>query len=125
MNPITKRKLLFFLGCIPARLLLAYGAYVLLKSENKALLYVLVAVTLAIGIGFWTIYLKGWRKTGAETFGEKIWWNSLRPVHGSLYLLFSLTALMGYKDAWLFLLADVCLGVVAEINQSYLKNTTV
>ena len=123
MNPINKSKLLFFLGCIPTRLFIAYIAYALLKnndkSENKTLLYTFVIITLSIGIGFWTIYLKGWRKTGTETFGEKIWWNSLRPVHGSLYILFSLTALMGYKQAWIFLLVDVCLGVVAEISHGY------
>jgi len=123
MNPTNKSKLLFFLGCIPTRLLIAYIAYTLLKkndkSENKTLLYTFVIITLAIGVGFWTIYLKDWRKTGTETFGEKIWWNSLRPVHGSLYILFSLTALMGYEQAWIFLLADVCLGFVAEISHSY------
>ena len=117
MNPIKKSKLLFFLGCIPARLLLVYISYALLKNSNKTFLYAFVAITLAIGIGFWTIYLKGWRKTGTETFGQKIWWNALRPVHGSIYLLFSLAALLGYRDAWVLLLADVCLGVVAELSQ--------
>ena len=115
MNSINKSKRLFFLCCIPARLLLVYIAYVLLKNSHKTLLYAFVAITLAIGIGFWTIYLKGWRKTGIETFGQKIWWNALRPVHGSIYLLFSLAALLGYRDAWVLLLADVCLGVVAEL----------
>ena len=119
MNPAEKSKRLFFLGCIPTRLLLAYIAYALLKnsdkSDNKTLLYMLVAVTFVIGVGFWVIYLKGWRKTGTETFGQQIWWNALRPVHGSLYVLFSLAALLGYKDAWVLLFADVCLGVIAEL----------
>jgi hypothetical protein len=115
MNSVDKSKRLFFLCCIPARLLLVYIAYVLLKNSNKTFLYAFVAITLAIGISFWTIYLKGWRKTGIETFGQKIWWNALRPVHGSIYLLFSLAALLGYRDAWVLLFADVCLGVVAEL----------
>lgn len=115
---MNKSKLLFFLGCIPVRLLLAYASYALLKNDSK-LLYLLIVATIVIGIGFWTIYLNGWRKTGGETFGKKIWWNSLRPVHGTMYLLFSLTALLGYKDAWIFLLFDVCLGVVAEIVHSF------
>ena len=25
------------------------------------------------------------RKTGLEVFGDKIWWNNLRPIHGILY----------------------------------------
>jgi len=117
MNSVDKSKRLFFLCCIPVRLLLVYIAYALLKNSNKTLLYAFVAITLAIGISFWTIYLKGWRKTGIETFGQKIWWNALRPVHGSIYLLFSLAALLGYRDAWVLLFADVCLGVVAELVQ--------
>ena len=117
MNSIDKSKRLFFLGCIPLRLLLVYIAYALLKNSNKTLLYAFVAITLAIGIGLWIIYLKDWRKTGTETFGQKIWWNALRPVHGSIYVLFSLAALLGYRDAWVLLLADVCLGVVAELSQ--------
>ena len=119
MNPAEKSKRLFFLGCIPARLLLAYIAYALLKnSDNKTLLHAFVAVTFVIGVGFWTIYLNGWRKTGGETFGQQIWWNSLRSVHGSIYLLFSLAALLGYKDAWVLLFADVCLGVIAELHHN-------
>jgi len=117
MNSIDKSKRLFFLGCIPVRLLLVYIAYVLLKNSNKTFLYAFVVITLAIGIGLWIIYLKGWRKTGIETFGQKIWWNTLRPVHGSIYVLFSLAALLGYRDAWVLLLADVCLGVIAELSQ--------
>lgn len=116
MNPAEKSKRLFFLGCAPARLLLAYIAYALLKNSDKTLLHAFVAVTFVIGVGFWTIYLNGWRKTGTETFGQQIWWNSLRPVHGSIYLLFSLAALLGYKDAWVLLFADVCLGVIAELH---------
>jgi hypothetical protein len=121
MNPAQKSKRLFLLGCIPMRLLLAYIAYALLKnsdkSDNKTLLHAFVAVTVVIGVGFWAIYLNGWRKTGTETFGQQIWWNSLRPVHGSIYLLFSLAALLGYKDAWVLLFADVCLGVIAELHR--------
>ena len=120
MNPAEKSKRLFFLGCVPARLLLAYIAYALLKNSDKSdnkTLHAFVAVTFVIGVGFWTIYLNGWRKTGTETFGQQIWWNSLRPVHGSIYLLFSLAALLGYKDAWVLLFADVCLGVIAELHR--------
>ena len=119
MNPAEKSKRLFFLGCVPARLLLAYIAYALLKNSDKSdnkTLHAFVAVKFVIGVGFWTIYLNGWRKTGTETFGQQIWWNSLRPVHGSIYLLFSLAALLGYKDAWVLLFADVCLGVIAELH---------
>ena len=35
------------------------------------------------------IELGDYRKTGKEVFGSKIWWNDLRPVHASLYILFA------------------------------------
>lgn len=111
--------LLFFLGCIPARLLLVYIAYFLLNIEKKDKkdlysFYSFLLITMTIGVGFWTIYGMGWRKTGMEVGGGKIWWNSLRPVHGTNYLLFTLLAYMGWKHAWIFLLADVVIGIVAE-----------
>lgn len=109
---------LFFLGCIPARLLLVWIAYFLLNYDNRNISTFLF-ITMMIGVGFWTIYGMGWRKTGMEVGGGKIWWNSLRPVHGTNYLLFTLLAYMGWKYAWVFLLIDVVIGIVAELNHIY------
>ena len=119
MSSSTKPKILFFLGCIPVRILLAYIAYLLLHSSSSVYKYSLIVATMMIGIGFWTIYLNDWRKTGAETFGQKIWWNSIRPLHGSLYILFAISALLGYKDAWILLAIDVIVGLVAQIVHTY------
>jgi hypothetical protein len=103
----TKRYLLFLLGCIGTRLLLTWFSYFL----NFNL--ILPIITGLISIGFITIYLTGIRKTGAEVFGEKIWWNSLRPIHGLLYLLFTLLYLKGYNNAWIILLVDTLIGLTA------------
>ena len=46
-------------------------------------------ITLIPAIGFISIYLLDLRKKGIESNG-KIWWNDMRPIHGSLYLLFSI-----------------------------------
>jgi hypothetical protein len=105
---------LFLMGCIPARLLIVCLAYLMLNMDmGKNLFHLFLTITFAIGVGFWTIYMMDWRKTGIEVGGEKIWWNSLRPVHGTIYLLFTLLAFMGYKEAWLFLLADTFIGLAA------------
>jgi hypothetical protein len=64
-------------------------------------------------VGFWYIYLTGARKTGAEVMGERIWWNHLRPLHGTLYAVFAVLALFEYKHAWIVLLVDVLLGASA------------
>lgn len=82
MNPLHKRFLLFLAGCIPARLALAFAS----RSAGTGVLRTsLVVMFSVIAIGFLTIYMAGLRKTGAETMGQPIWWNSLRPVHASLY----------------------------------------
>ena len=47
------------------------------------------------------------------TGDKKIWWNDLRIVHGSLYLLFSYMAFNQNKDAWLILLIDTLIGLVS------------
>ena len=61
-------------------------------------------------IGFFTIYFGNLRQTGAETFGSLIWWNDLRPVHGTLYLLFSVMAINNYRNSYIPLLLDLCIG---------------
>ena len=64
-------------------------------------------------IGFIYIYLTNSRQTGAEVFGDKIWWNNLRPIHALLYLLFSYNAIQGNKNAWIYLLIDVLFGLIS------------
>jgi hypothetical protein len=72
-------------------------------------------------IGFIYIYLTGTRKTGAETFGEKIWWNDLRPVHSILYFLFAYNAISGNKQSWIYLLVDVLLGLISFLVHHYVN----
>ena len=102
---------MFLGGCIPARLLLVYLA----KNGSKQIQQLIAYVEIIIGLGFWIIYLKGWRKTGIETDGEKIWWNNLRPIHGTLYLIFAYMIINNKYTvhAWKILLADVILGLFA------------
>ena len=64
-------------------------------------------------IGFIYIFLTGTRQTGTEVFGEKIWWNNLRPIHGILYFLFAYNAIIGNKNAWVYLLIDVLIGLIS------------
>jgi hypothetical protein len=108
------RYLLFLFGCIGVRSLLTYTAY---SYKNISLLPL---VTSLIGLGFFIIYLTNSRKTGPEVFGEQIWWNNLRPVHGTLYLLFSIAYYYKVEYAWIFLLLDVIIGLTAFINKRVL-----
>lgn len=110
---------LFYLGCIPTRLLFVYLGYMANHHQmSKEMRTLFLSTTLVIGIGFLMIYTMGWRKTGLEVGGGKIWWNSLRPIHSANYLLFTLGSLMGWKNAWWFLVLDVVIGMIAKINHS-------
>jgi len=124
MNNIQKRFLLFLLGCIPVRL-----SFMLIAKNYTNYLKIMSYFAFMISIGFFYIFITDSRVTGGETFGDKIWWNNLRPVHGVLYLLFAIYAYQGNKDAWVFLLVDVMLGLLSfltfhykEGNFSKLKN---
>ena len=103
MNDLQKRFALFLIGCMGARLSLA----IIAKNIDTKYLKYMGYLLLLPAFGFMFIYLTGIRKTGAEVFGEKIWWNNLRPLHAILYLLFSLNAINGNKNSWLYLLLDV------------------
>ncbi len=109
MNNLHKRFLLFLFGCITLRCFLV----LLAKRANKNLLLVMGTIALLPAIGFFYLFFSGKRKVGSETFGDKIWWNNLRPVHGMLYFLFAIYAIRGDKRAWMFLLIDVIFGIVS------------
>jgi hypothetical protein len=107
MNTIQKRFALFLIGCIGTRSLFVYIA----KTINIKYLPYLGYLALLPAIGFSIIFLTGSRKTGAEVFGSKIWWNNLRPVHAILYFLFAYNAINKNHNSWIFLLIDVIIGL--------------
>lgn len=117
MNNIQKRFLLFIFGCIFLRLCIVF----FVKNIQLKYLPITGYIALIPAIGFFTIYFFNLRKTGNEVFGEKIWWNDIRPVHGLLYLLFAYLAIHKNKNAWLILLFDVLFGLLMFLNNHYNK----
>ena len=111
MDNLKKRILLFLIGCVGVRLLIAYLA----KIININYLPVMGYIAMLPAIGFAYIFLTGSRKTGAEVFGGKIWWNNLRPIHAIFYALFAYNAINKNPNSWKILLADVILGLIAFI----------
>ena len=109
LNTIQKRFLLFLIGCIGVRTLFVYVA----KMAQPKTLQLLGCLALLPAVGFLYIFLTDSRKTGGEVFGEKIWWNSLRPIHGLLYALFAYFAITKNRNAWKFLATDVIIGLGA------------
>jgi hypothetical protein len=110
MNNIHKRFLLFIFGCIGIRSLFA----VIAKNAPINYLKYMGYLALLPAIGFMYIYITGSRETGPEVFGEKIWWNDLRPLHALFYFLFAYNAILGDKSsAWIYLAVDVVIGLLS------------
>lgn len=113
MQNSEKRLWLFLVGCIGTRSLLTYIAKVASPEYLQWMGYLAVLPA----IGFFWIWATGSRKTGPEVFGDKIWWNHLRPVHGTLYLLFAYFAIQKASFAWWFLFVDVVFGLTSFIGR--------
>ena len=115
MDNIKKRFLLFLIGCIGTRSLFVYVA----KHIDIKYLQKLGYLALLPSIGFLYIYFTDSRKTGPEVFGDKIWWNNLRPIHGLLYGLFAYNAINKNKNSYIYLLIDVIIGLISFLNHHY------
>ena len=119
MKQIQKRILLFLFGCILTRLMFVWIA------KTVPLNYLPYLGILALGpvIGWiWIIFI-GKRDTGAEVFGEKIWWKDIRWVHLLFYATFATLAIMKKSYAWVILLVDVIFGFAAWVFHHWYAGT--
>jgi len=115
MNTLQKRFLLFIFGCLGTRFALA----VLADKINKEYLPIMGGLALIPAIGFLYIYFFSARKTGPEVFGEKIWWNNMRLIHGLIYIAFAVFAIQKKHFAAKVLYFDVILGLVSFLLYHY------
>ena len=115
MNILQKRFLAFLFLCIPARITIALIA----KYVNTKYLPYLGYLALLPAIGFAYIFIFGKRKTVGETFGQKIWWNNLRPVHSFMFALFAYLAINKNTNSNLVLFADAFIGLVSFLYYHY------
>ena len=118
MKDITKRFLLFLFGCMGFRLFLTITA----KNIEIDYLPDIGYITLIFAIGMAYFYISETRKTGVEVFGDKIWWDKLRPVHILFYLMFSFSAFNKNPDSWYYLLVDTIYGLSMFIYFHYSNN---
>ena len=121
MNHLQQRFLMFLFGCVGIRSLFV----IIARYINTKYLKYFGYLALVPAIGFIYIYLTGTRKTGAEVFGEKIWWNNLRPIHSILYFLFAYNAIIGNKQSWIYLLVDVLIGLISFLIYHYMNGDIV
>jgi hypothetical protein len=108
MDNIQKRFFLFLCGCILIRTL-----FVLIAKYYVEYLPIMGCIALVPTIGFLYFWISGSRQTGREVFGDKIWWNDLRPIHAILYGSFAYMAITQNVNAWIPLLIDVSIGLIA------------
>jgi hypothetical protein len=87
------------------------------KTISKKYLPYLGYLALLPAIGFAYIFIFGKRKRG--TFGQRIWWNNVRPVHSILYLTFAYLAITKSDKAYIPLLIDVIIGLSGFIFYHY------
>ena len=117
MNKIQKRFFLFSI-CIFVRTILVLLAYYL----DVNYVYYMSFPTFFMGMGFLVIYFNNLRKTGAEVFGSKIWWNDLRVIHGFNYLFFAYLAFTRNKNSYIPLTIDVIFGTIAFLMYHFSQN---
>jgi hypothetical protein len=116
MNDLQKIFLMFLIGCIGIRSLFV----IIAKYINAKYLKYLGYLALLPATGFMYIYITGIRNN-LGAFGEKIWWNNLRPVHSILYFLFAYNAIKGNKQSWLYLLSDVLISLISFLIHHYVN----
>lgn len=112
MEVKTKRFLMFLIGCIGSRSLLAYLA----KTINLDYLPNLGYLGLAIGISFVYIFIFGSETADKQlewAGDKKVWWNDLRIVHGINYILFAILAIQKKNYAWIVIAVDTLIGLFA------------
>lgn len=111
------RALTFLFGCILSRIILAYLAYLAGTNNNKIYLKSIAIVCLFISLGFLIIYFNGSESADKQLQvwddDKKMWWNQLRLIHGTLYLLFFVSAFVfELSQSYLLLVVDVSLGLL-------------
>lgn len=108
----NKKIVLFVFGCLLVRL-----SFVLIaKNINKKMLPLLGKIAIILAIGFLVLYLGDLRQKGA--LNQKAWWNNLRPLHSILYFTFAYLALNKNDKAYIPLLLDVIIGLIAFVHNN-------
>jgi len=110
------RKVVFLLGCIPARILLAYIAK---KTPRDKQIY-LGIIFLAIGLTFLKLYFLNERTTSPEAQGE-VWWAKYRIIHGLLYLTAAILAFKKDDRVYVPLVIDVLVGFSIFVKKELLN----
>ena len=103
---MSRNLFLFLFACLPARLGAAYVAY---RFPTWLPWMGLLAAIVACN------WLFGSFSHTTGFFGGNVWWASMRAVHACIYLLFATMAFAKVPQAYLLLVADALVGLVAGV----------
>lgn len=115
MNSFQLLSLKFLVGCVGSRILFSLA----LQFAPEILLSLLCGLCIVISVGFMIVWATGIRqKKGA--FDNPIWWNPLRLVHASMYILTAwfLFTKKQYLASTVILL-DTSIGMLAYLINHY------
>lgn len=99
--------LYYYIICIFVRLCLAYSVYYVQKPKIR---YIFSLLYFILSIGALYQYIIKTRTFGA--FHNKVWWDSLRPIHALLFLFTSIGLFYKYKYSYMFLLLDTLISIL-------------
>ena len=97
----------YYMICILVRVFIAYLAFL---SYNSNLRYILVAFLFTVSIVLTYLYITKQRKIGA--FGQKIWWDFLRPIHAILFFISGVLLSTKVKETYIILLISAFIGII-------------
>ena len=92
----------------------------LAKMIKPKYLPIMALFTIVISISFFMNFIKH-KKNNKGFFGSYVWWNNYRLIHSFMFALFSIQALVIYKNAWIVLFIDALLGLIFFIFKYYFQ----
>ena len=108
----------YYMICILVRTSIAYAAYL---SYNSVWRYILVAF-FSPHLPVSLICILPSNERGG--FGQKVWWDSLRPIHATLLFISGVLLSLKMKETYLVLLADAFVGFIVRFTHKYLLLAT-
>lgn len=113
------RRIAFVVGCIGSRTAAALVAR-RMYTYPPIIRKLLILGAMAIAISLWFHFIFKTREYAIEAQGP-VWWNEMRPVHAVMLLLFAQSAVAMQPEAWMYLLADVCIAVTFWVSMGKYK----
>ena len=107
---------LFFLCCIPARIIILLLPLYL----SKKYLFYYGLILLTISLSFLYLYFAN-KRLNAQEAGGYTWWSKFRLIHGLLYLCGAIYCIQGKRIAWIPLATDTFIGTMLSVNHHYFK----